>query len=163
MMTVKTQITFRDFLMFHLKSSLTRLIAFPLLVLSFFVLKQFMDGESERDILQSASMWLGILFLFIIIRSFLRLRFAFSSNKKIQESISYTFTNEKIRTEGETFDGEFAWDSVHKVKENKEWFLIYQSAQTMNMVPKKFFTKDQIVELRNIIKNNKVRSKLRND
>lgn len=163
MITVKTLITFRDFLIFHLKSSLTRLIAFPLLILLFFIVKQFTDGTSEKEILLSASMWFGIMFLFIVIRSFLRLRFAFNSNKKLQESISYTFTNEKIRTEGETFDGEFAWDSVHKVKENKDWFLIYQSAQTMNMVPKKFFTKDQISELRNIIGSNHVKAKLRND
>jgi small-conductance mechanosensitive channel len=162
MITVKTLITFKDFLIFQLKSSLTRLIAFPLLILLFFIVKQFTDGNSEKEILLSASMWLAIMFLFIVIRSFLRLRFAFNSNKKIQESISYTFNNEKIRTEGETFDGDFTWDSVHKVKENKDWFLIYQSAQTMNMVPKKFFTKEQISELRNIIKSNNVKSKLRN-
>ncbi|WP_426278851.1 YcxB family protein [Chryseobacterium sp. S-02] len=163
MITVKTHITFKDFLIFHLKSSLTRLIAFPLLILLFFIVKQFTDGNSEKEILLSASMWLAIMFLFILIRSFFRLRFAFNSNKKIQESISYTFTNEKIRTEGETFDGDFTWNSVHKVKENKEWFLIYQSAQTMNMVPKKYFTKNQISELRNIITNNHVKAKLRND
>ncbi len=163
MFTVKTQIIFKDFLMFHLKSSLTRLIAFPLLILLFFIVKQFTDGNSEKEILLSASMWFGILFLFIVIRSFLRLRFAFNSNKKIQESISYTFTREKIKTKGETFDDEFTWNNVYKVKENKEWFLIYQSAQTMNMVPKKFFTKEQISELRDIIKSNNVKSKLRND
>ena len=163
MIIVKTHITFKDFLIYHLKSSLTRLIAFPLLILLFFMAKQFTDGNSEKEILLSASMWLAIMFLFITIRSFLRLRFAFNSNKKIQESISYTFTNEKIRTEGETFDGEFEWNTVYKVKENKDWFLIYQSAQTMNMVPKKDFTKDQISELRNIIKSNNVKAKLRND
>jgi hypothetical protein len=52
---------------------------------------------------------------------------------------------------------------VYKVKENKEWFLIYQSARTMNMVPKKFFTKDQISGLRDLIRKNKVKAKLRND
>ncbi|MCE3076394.1 YcxB family protein [Chryseobacterium gwangjuense] len=163
MITVKTHITFKDFLIFNIKNSLSRLIIFPLLVLLFFILKQFMDGSSERDILQSASMWFAILFLFIVIRSFFRLRFAFHSNKKIQESISYTFTHEKIRTEGETFDSEFIWSTVYKVKENKDWFLIYQSAQTMNMVPKKYFTQDQISELRTIIRSNHVKAKLRND
>ncbi|WP_415328309.1 YcxB family protein [Chryseobacterium sp. MMS23-Vi53] len=77
--------------------------------------------------------------------------------------ISYTFTDENIYTKGETFEGDFTWKTVHKVKENKEWFLIYQSAQVMNMVPKKYFTKYQISELRNIIKTNNVKAKLRND
>ncbi|WBV61372.1 YcxB family protein [Chryseobacterium camelliae] len=163
MITVKTHITFKDFLIFNIKNSLSRLIVFPLLVLLFFVLKQCMDGSSERDILQSASLWFAVLFLFIVIRSFFRLRFVFHSNKKIQESISYTFTHEKIRTEGETFDGDFTWSTVHKVKENRDWFLIYQSTQTMNMVPKKYFSKEQISELRTIIKSNHVKAKLRND
>ena len=143
--------------MFHLKSSLIRLIAFPLLILLFFIVKLCADGNSEQEILLSASMWLGIMFLFIVIRSFLRLRFAFSSNKKIQEPITYIFT------EGETFDAEFAWNTVYKVKENKEWFLIYQSAQTMNMVPKKYFTKDQITGLRRMITENNVKAKLRKE
>jgi ABC-type transport system involved in cytochrome bd biosynthesis fused ATPase/permease subunit len=56
--------------MFHLKSSLIRLIAFPLLILLFFIVKLFADGNSEQEILLSASMWLGIMFLFIVIRSF---------------------------------------------------------------------------------------------
>ncbi|WP_336731307.1 YcxB family protein [Chryseobacterium sp. VD8] len=157
MITVKTHISFKDFLMFHLKSSLIRLIAFPLLILLFFIVKLCADGNSEQEILLSASMWLGIMFLFIVIRSFLRLRFAFSSNKKIQEPITYIFT------EGETFDAEFAWNTVYKVKENKEWFLIYQSAQTMNMVPKKYFTKDQITGLRRMITENNVKAKLRKE
>lgn len=150
-------------MMFHLKSSLIRLIAFPLLIVLFFIVKLFADGNSEKEILLSASMWLGIMFVFIVIRSFLRLRFAFSSNKKIQESITYIFTEEKIRTEGETFDAEFAWNTVYKVKENKEWFLIYQSAQTMNMVPKKYFTKDEITGLRRMITENNVKAKLRKE
>jgi ABC-type transport system involved in cytochrome bd biosynthesis fused ATPase/permease subunit len=70
MITVKTHISFKDFLMFHLKSSLIRLIAFPLLILLFFIVKLFADGNSEQEILLSASMWLGIMFLFIVIRSF---------------------------------------------------------------------------------------------
>ena len=122
-----------------------------------------MDGGEEEDLLRSTSMWFAILLLFMVIRSYFSVRFAFSSNKNIQESITYTFTDEKISIEGETFDEDFAWNSVYKVKENKDWFLIYQSAQIMNMVPKKFFTKEQVSALRRIIKTNKVKAKLRED
>ncbi|MDQ1161245.1 hypothetical protein QE422_001613 [Chryseobacterium sp. SORGH_AS 447] len=163
MITVKTQICFRDFLIFHVKSSLLRLIVFPSALLVFFIIKESVDGSTERELLQSASMWYTILLLFMVVRSFFSVRFAFNSNKNIQEHIIYTFTEEKIRIQGETFDGEMAWSSVYKVKENKDWFLIYQSAKAMNMVPKKFFTKDQVSELRRIIKTNKVKAKLRED
>lgn len=163
MITVSTHITFKDFLMFNVKNSLTRILVFPLLALAFFVVKQFMEESDERDILGSASMWFLVVFIFIIVRSYFRLKNAFYSNKKIQENISYTFTNENILNKGETFEGEFGWDSVYKVKENKEWFLIYQSAHVMNMIPKKYFAKNQISELRNIIRNSHVKAKLRSD
>ncbi|WP_027380647.1 YcxB family protein [Chryseobacterium daeguense] len=162
-MTVKTQITFKDFLMFYLKNSLIRLIVFPLLISIFLILNYYAEDHFEKNILKSTLMWFIIFLILIVIRSFFRLKKVFSSNKNIQENISYTFTNENIRLEGDTFDSEFTWDAVYRVKENNEWFLIYQSAQIMNMIPKKYFTKNQILELRNIIKVNNVKSKLRND
>lgn len=162
-MTVKTLITFKDFLIFNLKNSLLRIIVFPIIALIFFGINYFNTNNDNREFMESASIWLMVFFVFIIIRTYFSVKNIFNSNKKIQEVISYTFTDEKIRTEGETFDGDFTWNSVYKVKENKDWFLIYQSAQTMNMVPKKFFTKDQISELRDLIRQNKVKAKFRND
>ncbi len=149
--------------MFNVKNSLTRILVFPLLALIFFAVRQLMEESDERDILRSASIWFLFVFVFIVIRSYFRLKNAFYSNKKIQENISYTFTDENVLNKGETFEGEFGWDTVYKVKENKDWFLIYQSAHVMNMVPKKYFKKDQILELRSIIRANHVKAKLRND
>jgi hypothetical protein len=162
-MTVKTLITFKDFLIFNLKNSLLRIIVFPIIALIFFGINYFNTDNDNREFMESASIWLIVFSVFIIIRTYFSVKNIFNSNKKIQEVISYTFTDKKIRTEGETFDGDFTWNSVYKVKENKDWFLIYQSAQTMNMVPKKFFTKDQISGLRDLIRQNKVKAKLRND
>jgi len=161
MITVKTFITFKDFLNFNLKNSLPRLVIFSLIILLFLGLNLYDTGSDVKEVFRTALFWLLIMLIFITVRSYFRLKNAFYSNKKIQEEIIYVFDQEKVNTRGETFDGEFTWDFVHKVKENKDWFLIYQSAQTMNMVPKKFFTKDQISQLRNIIKSNQVKAKLR--
>lgn len=103
------------------------------------------------------------MLIFITVRSYFRLKNAFYSNKKIQEEIIYIFDQEKINTRGETFEGDFSWKTIYRVRENKDWFLIYQSKTTMNMIPKKYFTKSQIQELRNLIQKNNVKAKLRND
>ncbi|SDQ68745.1 YcxB-like protein [Chryseobacterium soldanellicola] len=162
-MIVKTQITFKDFLLFHLKNSLVRIIVFPIIALIFFGVNYYNADNDNREFLESLTIWLLILFVFIIIRTYFTVKKVFYSNKQIQESIVYTFTNENIQIKGETFDGEFTWNTVYKVKEKKDWFLIYQNAQVMNMVPKQYFAKDQILELRSIIKNKGVKAKLRND
>lgn len=160
-MTVETHITFKDFLNFNLKNSLPRLIIFSLIILAVLGLNLYNTEIDTKQIFRSAMIWFAVLFVFIVVRSYFRLKNTFYSNKKIQEKIVYTFTEEKIQTKGETFDGDFTWKTVYKVKENKDWFLIYQSKLTMNMVAKKYFTKEQILELRNMIKNNNVKAKLR--
>lgn len=162
-MTVKTHITFKDFLNFNIKNSFPRIIIFSLIILAIFGLN-FSNAEyNTKEIFKSASIWFAAIFVFIIIRSYFRLKNAFYSNKKIQEEIVYTFTDEKVQTKGETFDGDFTWNTVHRVKETKDWFLIYQSKTTMNMIPKKYFSQSEMIELRSIIKKNNVKAKLRND
>lgn len=162
-MTVKTHITFKDFLNFNIKNSFPRIIIFSLIILAIFGLN-FSNAEyNTKEIFKSASIWFAAVFVFIIIRSYFRLKNAFYSNKKIQEEIVYTFTDEKVQTKGETFDGDFTWNTVYKIKETKDWLLIYQSKTTMNMVPKKYFSPSEMIELRNIIEKNNVKAKLRND
>jgi len=162
-MTVKTHITFKEFLNFNIKSSLPRIIIFSFIILIFLVLNLYNTENDTQNILQSASIWFAAVFVFIIIRSYFRLKNAFFSNKKIQEEIVYTFTDEKVQTKGETFEGDFAWNTVYKIKETKDWLLIYQSKTTMNMVPKKYFSDSQISELRNMIKKSNVKAKLLNN
>lgn len=162
-MTVKTHITFKDFLNFNIKNSFPRIIIFSLIILAIFGLN-FSNAEyNTKEIFKSASIWFAAVFVFIIIRSYFRLKNAFYSNKKIQEEIIYTFTDEKVQTKGETFDGDFTWNTVHRVKETKDWLLIYQSKTTMNMIPKKYFSPSEIIELRNIIEKNNLKARLRND
>lgn len=162
-MTVKTHITLKDFLNFNIKNSLPRIIIFSFIILIFLVLNLYNTENDTQNILQSASIWFAAVFVFIIIRSYFRLKNAFYSNKKIQEEIVYTFTDEKVQTKGETFEGDFAWNTVYKIKETKDWLLIYQSKTTMNMVPKKYFSQSEIIELRKIIGKNNVKAKLLNN
>ena len=163
MVTVKTQITFRDFLLFHLKNSLIRFMVFSLITLFVFIANFYNAERDDHEMYRQIIIWWFIFSIFLVIRSYFSVKKAFYSNKNVQETIIYTFTVEKICIEGETFDSDFTWADVHKVKENKDWFLIYQSAQVMNMVPKKYFTREQIPELRNIIKAGHVKARLRKD
>ena len=163
MITIKTHITFKDFLNFNLKNSLSRIIIFSLIIFLFFGLNFYNTENETQEIFKSAALWFIAIIVFIIVRSYFRLKNAFYSNAKIQEEIIYTFTDEKVHTKGETFEGDFTWNTVFKVKETADWLLIYQSKLTMNMVPKKDFSGSQITELRRMMKKNGVKAKLRKD
>lgn len=106
-MTIKTQITLRDFFIFHLKSSIIRMIIYPLIFLAILFINLYDAEDDSKEYLNLIFIFVSLLFIFIIIRTYFSLKNAFISNKKIQETIYYTFTNESISTKGETFDADF--------------------------------------------------------
>ncbi|KQS92949.1 YcxB family protein [Chryseobacterium sp. Leaf394] len=159
-MTVKTHISFKDFLNFNIKNSLPRIIIFSLVLLLFFVLNFYNSENGSNEIYKYVLIWFPAIVIFIFIRSYLSLKNAFYSNLKIQEEIIYTFTAEKVQTRGETFESDFAWSTVYKVREDRNWFLIYQTKTVMNMIPKKYFSENEVSELRTLIRNSGVTAKL---
>lgn len=162
-MIIKTHISFKDFLNFNIKNSLPRIIIFSLILLLFCCLNLYNAENEMQESFKIATLWLAVIIIFMFVRTYFRLKNAFYSNKKIQEQITYIFTNEKVEAKGETFETDFAWNTVFKVKELKDCFLIYQSVRTMNMIPKENMEKDQMIELRKIVTDNGVKSKLRKD
>jgi hypothetical protein len=49
-----------------------------------------------------------------------------------------------MKLTGETFNTEMKWDKTYKIEELKNWFLIYQSKKTANIIPKINLTVEQI-------------------
>jgi len=64
---------------------------------------------------------------------------AYNSSKTLHERITYTFTPEIIAAKGETSDFTIKWQSLHKTKETKDWFLLYTNMQSAMVIPKKAF------------------------
>ncbi len=69
----------------------------------------------------------------------------------IQEIVSYEFSNETIRINGESFSSEISWNSILKVEQVRKWILIYQSKMVANIIPKSDLNSNQILELNQII------------
>ena len=84
----------------------------------------------------------------------------FSSNARLQEKISYEFTDEKIKQIGETFNSDMDWTKIYKILELKDWILIYQNRQIANIIHKESFG-DNLNEFKDLVKSKGVRAKLR--
>jgi len=85
----------------------------------------------------------------------------FTSHARLQEKISYEFTEDKIIITGDTFNSEMDWTKTHKITELKNWFLMYQNIQIANLLPKDAFTDSQIIEFRNLVKSKNIKAKLK--
>ena len=77
----------------------------------------------------------------------------YQSSAHLKEKIEIEFTKEFLKITGESFYTELTWTKTFKVKELKEWFLIYQNNFSAVMIPKKVFDKDGEEKFKNLIKS----------
>lgn len=165
-MTIKTKMSFKEFIRLNidilfedivLKFGFLFLLVFPILA----IISNTVYYFNLQNLL--IAIFILLFLLFIILFKFFQLKKVYKTNKYIKEELVYTFSNDKFFLESDSFKREIDWKTLYKVNELKHQFLIYFDSYTKNTIPKKDFTKDQISELRNIIKNNNVKAKLRND
>ncbi|MDQ1161244.1 hypothetical protein QE422_001612 [Chryseobacterium sp. SORGH_AS 447] len=114
----------------------------------------------------------SILFnIFILLGTFIlyplwyyyKFRKDYQTNKVISSETTSLFKDDIIQDVAESFTVELAWNNIYKIEELKNWFLFYHSKSTYGFCPKRAMTKDQVSELRNMIKINHIKAKLRND
>lgn len=87
----------------------------------------------------------------------------YQTNKVISTETTSIFKDDIIQDVGESYTVELAWNNIYKIEELKNWFLFYHSKSIYGFCPKRAMMKDQVSELRNMIKTNNIKAKLRND
>ena len=89
----------------------------------------------------------ALLFLsYLPIVVYLNAKKAYNSAKTLHEQTIYTFTPEGLEAKGETSDFTIKWQSLHKIKETKDWFLLYTNMQSAMVIPKKAFHSEAEIE-----------------
>jgi len=97
-------------------------------------------GDSER--LRNPGTSYLIMFIFVSLQFFLPYIVARRQISKLpyfREPMRYQFADDRIRLEGASFSSEITWPLVKRVYETKNAFLIYHSAPTAWIIPKRFF------------------------
>jgi hypothetical protein len=68
----------------------------------------------------------------------------FTSNPNFQNSITYTFSDDKMTIKGHTFKGEFLWAHIIKQKEISKFLILYHSKRMGNFIDKTKLTAEQL-------------------
>jgi hypothetical protein len=103
----------------------------------------------------------GIVIIFILPLMIVRgANKAYESHLRLQEKMIYEFTQSGIKITGESFNSEMDWTKIYKVKERKNWILIYQSQQVANIIKKESLG-DNLIEFRELVKKQGIKSSLR--
>lgn len=157
-MIIKTKIEYEDYrkLLFTLTYKKVSTIVITI-VGTFFILFQllayFLISTYEID-LAPLLVGCGMVLLFpiaIIVSS----KRNFYSNQLLQEEMEYEFTEEQMKIKGESFSSEVQWNKTNRIIEIKDWFLIFQSKISANLIPKKNLSEKEINEIKTIFSKQK--------
>ncbi|MFC4817774.1 YcxB family protein [Flavobacterium sp. GCM10023249] len=144
-----------------LNSKLAKYIIFglPLLIL----LNIFSNStiENKSDYTNYISLILVILFWgFLYYRTIKETKKKILENQRNFENIKITLDNSSFTQEGQTFTVQTLWKNINKIKETKEWFLIFQTKTTALPIFKKDLSDEQLKDLKELFISLNVEKKL---
>ncbi len=133
---------------------LISLMGLALIVLSLlYFLNIYTPTEKPPYISLLAGMLIMIVFPVSIYRIAKR---NFNSGNLLHENIIYTFTNDTVFLQGDSFAMTMSWKKIYKVKNLNKWILFYRDKDHMNFMIKNTFNNTQQKEFNRIIKLNKI-------
>lgn len=163
-MKIKTQVTLNDNLRAAFYFTYSRPLTIWALVLAVFFIVSFCINGIDWETNGIRAFFLLFLTLYILcipLFLYLNTKRHYKSNKKLQKEITYEFTYETIDLKGEGFTSSFQWKDAYLVRESKNLFYIYSSKSIANILPKRYFSTEEMQEFRNLVKQSGVKSKLK--
>lgn len=102
----------------------------------------------------TTQIFLGLLFtVFLPVFTIWSAWKQYNSNRRFNEKITYLLDTVWIEVMGESFETKLTWEKIYKVRETKNWFLIYSNKNMANIIPKNSLNQEQILATRNLIKS----------
>jgi len=75
----------------------------------------------------------------------------FKTHQILQEEISYDFFPDRLVITSSYSNSEIPWKKIYKIKELKNWFLIYQSDRIANLISKSCLSPEEVLSIRYIL------------
>jgi len=74
------------------------------------------------------------LVLYVPVKVYFSSKNIFKSNQRIQEEMTYEFSEKDIKTTGTSFNSGFDWNKLYKIRRVKNILLLYQGKQVANFI-----------------------------
>jgi len=166
-MKLDIKVTQQDFLRatfyFHYSKpvmNIIRIVVFIMLLAVIYISINNPEIPRTRDMV-IIFFCVGYIYIAVPLIVYYRAKKTYRTIKNIDLPITYEFTDSKIELTSGELHSTIPWDNVYKVGESKSLFYIYQSKGIANLLPKRFFTDDQIAGFRELVKKSGVKYKFR--
>jgi hypothetical protein len=156
-LTVKTRITFKQYLNLMILLTVRNGWIIYIFIVGIVMLAGSIISFSEQafslsDFNSIFRLLFGLLVVIIMPTSiYFSAKKNFTSNKRLSEDILYEFSADEIKMTGESFINLRKWTQTYKIEELKHWFLIYESKNIANLVPKDCMTNDEADRFRILV------------
>jgi len=159
-MKIKTRLTEKDyinvsFVMFFHSIAVRIIIILGLFVFAMGFILRFNSESKVGDF----TFLIIFVVMFPLLTYFNAKRF-YKGNPRLGETIEYQFEQDRLLVIGESFSSQYTWEKIYKVKQVKNWVLIYHSKQMANIISKKDLWPSNIDALKEILDTHKVKNNL---
>lgn len=137
--TSRIQISLKDYRTLILRLSFRSPIILYCIFLGAGLLVAGILSSNENQLFVFA---IGIVFISFPFVSFLMAKRNYDSSKNLKETVLYEFNLNNIIITGESFNSTLRWSSLYKVKELKNWILLYTSKNIALCIPKSGFVSE---------------------
>ncbi|SHI74361.1 YcxB family protein [Flavobacterium terrae] len=120
------------------------------------------NNNSQIDLKEFLPILIIILVPYFIWNSLKKsARKAHSDKRRFFENVNYVFNMNEFKIEGENFKNVYNWNELKKVKETKNWFLIYTNEYQAIALDKNQQEKRKIEEIRSLINSLNIQKSLK--
>jgi hypothetical protein len=155
-MTVKTQITFKEYLKLLYGLTYRKPIMLLILFVDFVMLVWICGYYFNLLPLPKPTIYQFITLILISVVQplviFNTIRRNYQSSNHLRELLEIELTEREIKIHGESFFTEIKWNKIFKIVEHKNWFLIYQNNLSAIVIPKNDFHSGELDAFLKILK-----------
>ena len=159
-MKIETRITFKQYVkllysLIYRKPLMKLLIAVATLLILYILFYNLNLFNLPEPVIYQ---YLTLFFIIVVqpIGIFITLRRNYNSSNYLIESLEMEMNDKEIKITGDSFYMEVLWEKLYNIIEEKNWFLFYQNNLSAIMIPKKDLNSNDIIALKNILRNVKI-------
>jgi hypothetical protein len=140
----------------HLARKLWFLWLIPILAIASMLLSLFSGAQQRQQLMLNIRPLIylaGVYLLIVFVLPYFSARSNFRSQKALQQTTNYTFSEEGIQTESETASSRTDWSNVHQVVETGSYLFVYLAKNLRYVIPKRCVPDaEELVVLRQILR-----------
>lgn len=159
------QVTLKEYrrLVFTMLYSHVAFVCITVLAVIFLVDLPFLCQNEHYEIFYDSFFYLGGIITAVAVYypvvSWIKAGRLFRENYRANENITYELSEHGVTTTGESFNAQYTWDKVYRVRILKKWLLIYNSRRGASMIKISEHDQENIKSLKSYLQSGNFRLK----